>query len=133
MTTSRATKRCAPSTLYRKRKALAAKPAPRRTRFKGRCQHCKEWALLRPRKLCPACYYCSRTRNLYPRFLPGVKPAGGSAAVRVQETDFYGPAALPEQVCAALPGSPEKMEELARRVKGNKALFHPSDARMDLR
>lgn len=84
------------------------------------CRHCKQRPVHRPRGLCLGCYYRPGVRELYPSTSKyarrGIK-ATGAAGLDPEPTD-------------ALPGTPEKMAVLMRRVEGGFRLWHPLDAKI---
>lgn len=87
------------------------------------CKHCKKIyrQACRPRGLCYTCYYTHGVREQYPVL-------GDQRFQSRGVHDFFGVAPLPTPT-EALPGSPEKLQELARRAEAGMALWHPRDAR----
>lgn len=78
------------------------------------CQHCGHSRVSRPRKLCWACYYEPRVRDLY-------APAHrGLHVVRFR-------AELAPTPTTAPPGSPEKFRVLQERCLAGVELHHPGD------
>lgn len=85
-----------------------------------RCLHCGEVRACRSRGLCWACYYSPGVRPRYPRDCRGAGNVGLANNNRV-------PAAAPDSATSARPGSPEKIEVLAERVRAGRLLWHPDD------
>jgi len=82
------------------------------------CRHCDERRAGRARGLCWRCYLDPQTRGLYP-----ADPRAVPSSVR----DYNGGSAPPPQLTSALPGSPEKVAELAKRALLGMSLWHPDD------
>ncbi len=91
--------------------------------MKPLCRHCQKVKSNRPRGLCWSCYYTPGVRDLYP---------STSKFARRGVADFNGRARLPEPT-DALPGTPEKVRVLEERARLGQALWHPLDAKLDLR
>lgn len=83
------------------------------------CRHCSKSKVNRPRGLCWSCYYTPGVKEKFP---PTSKFA------RRGEGNFTGNAPLAPNPTTAAPGSMEKLEVLAERVRNRQALFHPADA-----
>ena len=79
------------------------------------CLHCNLFSASRPRGLCWSCFYTAGIRERYP---PRGKRIGGGAGMKRR------PAASPT---VAMPGSPEKIRVLMKRVDNGEELFHPDD------
>ena len=85
------------------------------------CRHCHQRRPNRPRGLCWHCYYTPGLREQYPstskygRRLPEDAPSEAALPLPARPTD-------------AAPGSPEKIDVLARRLRSGRQLFHPEDA-----
>lgn len=79
------------------------------------CRHCRTRPTNRCRGLCNVCYYTPGVRDLYP----------ADHRYRLSP-DFFGGYALATPT-AARPGTPEKMEAMAERVRLKKAVFNPAD------
>ena len=88
------------------------------------CRHCGRSFVCRPRGLCWACYHIPGVRELYPS-------TSKYAARGVR--DFNGKAKLPDDPTPALPGTEEKVQALEERAAKGTALWHPADARLNLR
>jgi hypothetical protein len=86
------------------------------------CRHCARHRVNRPRGLCWSCYYNPAIRPRYP---------STSKFARRGVDDFNGRVPLPPEPTDALPGSPAKVDILARRARLHQALWHPADAPMD--
>jgi len=87
------------------------------------CRHCGTGPVNRPRGLCWSCYYTPGVRELYP---------STSKFARRGVADFNGRAKMPEPT-AALPGTAEKVRVLEERARLGQQLWHPLDAKLDLR
>src|SRR4051794_22634490 len=86
------------------------------------CRHCEHVPAGRPRGLCWSCYYTPGIRERYPSTSKFARRGAGN---------FNGqPELLPEPT-EAVPGSPEKVAILERRVMLRQSLWHPEDAPMD--
>lgn len=89
------------------------------------CRHCCRSGLSeRSRLLCHSCYSKTQIRRLYPA-------QDRSEWHGTRRVDFSGGYELPEPT-AALPGTLEKLEVLAKRVEAGKALFHPEDLKREV-
>src|SRR5581483_10972436 len=91
--------------------------------MKPLCRHCQKVKSNRPRGLCWSCYYTPGVRELYP---------STSKFARRGVADFNGRAKMPEPT-DALPGTPEKVRVLEERARLGQQLWHPLDAKLDLR
>lgn len=91
--------------------------------MKPLCRHCQKVKSNRPRGLCWSCYYTPGVRELYP---------STSKFARRGVADFNGRARMPEPT-AALPGTSEKVRVLEERARLGQQLWHPLDAKLDLR
>jgi hypothetical protein len=88
-----------------------------------RCRHCRRRPMTRPRRLCWSCFYSPEIRDRY-------GPA--SKFGRRGEGNFNRDVPLADQPTEAPPGSAEKIEVMAERVKLRVAVFHPDDAPLPL-
>lgn len=84
------------------------------------CRHCGHAVVCRPRGLCWGCFYVPGRRELY-----GPVSSCGRRGVGHRR----GP--LPQLPTPHPPGSPEKIEELVRRIEQGFSLWHPADARFE--
>ena len=91
--------------------------------MKPLCRHCQKVKSNRPRGLCWSCYYTPGVRDLYP---------STSKFARRGVADFNGRAKMPEPT-DALPGTQEKVRVLEERARLGQQLWHPLDAKLDLR
>lgn len=85
--------------------------------YYSKCLHCSQYQVIDRRNLCRMCYRKVEVRALYPissmqRFGVGIGCFPGKAP----------------QPTRALPGSPDKVEVLCKRVEAGEYLFHPEDA-----
>jgi hypothetical protein len=83
------------------------------------CKNCGRSKVNRPRGLCWSCYYSPGVKDRFP---------STSKYARRGEGNFTGNAPLPTIPTTVPPGTPEKLEVLARRAKMKQALWHPMDA-----
>jgi hypothetical protein len=86
------------------------------------CRNCGKVPPSRPRGLCWSCYYQPGVRDQF--------PSTSKFGRRGLGNDNGGPECLPVPT-RALPGSPEKLAVLERRVMLHQSLWHPLDAPMD--
>lgn len=84
----------------------------------NKCLHCKTKHGDQPRGLCRICYYVPGVRHQYPVTKSSNRRGVGHQAPKRQATPT-----------TAQPGTPEKMEELARRARNGEELWHSGDAR----
>jgi hypothetical protein len=87
------------------------------------CLHCRLRPFNRPRGLCWACYYAPGVRGRY---------ESGSKFSRRGVGNFSGKAAAPEPT-DAMPGTARKVAVMRRRAANAEDLFHPRDARREVR
>lgn len=85
------------------------------------CRHCRKSVVTRPRGLCWTCYYRPGVKEKYP---------STSKYARHGEGNTTGPHPLPASPTRAVPGSAEKLQVLAERVRRGELLFHPADVGM---
>lgn len=94
-----------------KPRGRSAPPTPQRC-----CVHCGRKRACGAKQLCRACYQDPQIRDLY---------AGKGTASRLGANP-------PQTPTDALPGTPARVEAMARRVENREHLYHPDDARIDL-
>lgn len=82
------------------------------------CRHCERRAAWASRGLCQQCYN-SPARELY--------PLGKNAKYTTKRKIEPWMGKLPAVPTDALPGTPEKVEVMARRVARGESCFHPDD------
>jgi len=87
------------------------------------CRHCQHSHVNRPRGLCWSCYYAPGVRDQYPSTSKYARRGIGDRTGRVP---------MPPSPTWAIPGSPEKVAILEQRAQQRMALWHPSDAPMDV-
>lgn len=89
----------------------------------GRCRHCKQMRLLRPRDLCSTHYEDLAIRALYPtRRAPSNNRGAG-----LDDVPGVVPYSLPPSPTLAAPGTEEKLRVMAERLKKRQSLSHPDD------
>lgn len=96
-------------------------PVPCRARTQALCRHCRQPGKLRRRGLCATCYYTPTIRHCYP------DQSKFSRLQHSAEERFYGGLKKPRRPVVARPGTDEKIEELAERVRQRRSLWHPHD------
>jgi len=90
------------------------------------CRHCRRQVpRTRRRDLCWRCYYTPAVRRLYP-------PVSKFAAYR-NDVSAGRRLCPPRTPTDAMPGTAEKVTELAVRAQRNEHLWHSGDRRIDLR
>jgi hypothetical protein len=102
-------------------RAVLGRAAEHARAARGRpdCRHCGRPASARWRGLCARCWTQKAVRRLYPSLHKcGARPR-----------NFQGKR-LPDRPTTALPGTPEKVEAMARRAAQGRQLFHPLDPRL---
>lgn len=88
----------------------------------SQCRHCQRERKSIKRGLCWKCWYTPGVRELYPSTSKHAKRGVG-----VGGANSY---AMPASPTSALPGTPEKVEELCKRALMGTAIFHPEDAQI---
>jgi len=83
------------------------------------CRHCRRRSVNRPRGLCGGCYYRDGVRDLYP---PADERFSSSLPHAAKYRNPNRPASRPT---TALPGTPEKVQEMRRRVRYGQAIDPP--------
>lgn len=84
--------------------------------FRPKCRHCKTNIALRPRGLCSRCYMTTTIRTQYPISTCKYMNRGTGHGGQSEPVPTDHP-----------PGSPGKVEELARRAAACLALWHAAD------
>lgn len=88
------------------------------------CIHCKRVTKFWTRRLCGSCY--SRYKDLYPK-VSDMRRNSLTLNLNVNCKP------LPPEPTKAVPGSKEKVEVLRRRYLDGYSLWHPDDAKIDMR
>lgn len=83
------------------------------------CRRCGRAGGIDRRGLCRPCYRAAGTRRGYDRLPIQPSPVPQSGLVP------------PAEPCQAMPGTPEKVEVMARRAEAGEYLFHELDARRE--
>ena len=87
--------------------------------MEGRCVHCGESKINRPRKLCYRCFGNEEIRCLYPK--------SESKYARQGEPDYYGGYRKPPCQTYARPGTEEKIKVMRERADNKCTIWHPQD------
>lgn len=91
------------------------------------CRCCQKGKVSRPRGLCWSCYRTPGNKELF----PSTSKYGRRRDDDDDDDDDVRDLPLAPESTAARPGSPEKIEVLAKRAELGFALWHPLDATME--